>query len=120
VLADAAAVRERSLLAAYDAAVALVPALAERLGPLRAEHAAHLAALAVPELPPPSSGPSASPSPAPQALPADPAGLLAALAGLERAAASAHADACVRAGRGLAVVLASAAASEASHPVALA
>jgi hypothetical protein len=118
VLADAAAARERSLLAAYDAALGLAPALAERLAPLRAEHAEHLAALDVPQLPTPSTEPSATPTPAP-VLPADPPALLVALAGLERSAATAHADACVRAGRGLAVVLASAAASEASHPVAL-
>lgn len=123
VLADEAALREQRLLAAYDAAAALVPTLAERLLPLRAEHAEHLAALGVPELPAPApADPSAAPTPvAPTAppLPADPPALLAALADLERSASTAHADACVRAGRGLAVVLASAAASEASHPVAL-
>ena len=123
VLADEAAARERRLLAAYDAAAALVPALAERLVPVRAEHAEHLAALGVPELPSPApADPTAAPTPvAPTAppLPADPPALLASLADLERSASTAHADACVRAGRGLAVVLASAAASEASHPVAL-
>ena len=127
VLADEAAERERRLLAAYDSALALAPALAERLAPLRAEHAEHLSALGVPELPAPapadpSAGAPASPDPAPTPppLPADPPGLLTALADLERTTSTSHAGAAVRSGRGLAVVLASAAASEASHVVALA
>lgn len=122
--ADEAAERERRLLAAYDAAVVLAPALADLLTPLRAEHAEHLAALGVAELPAPTADPSAPPPvavlPPPPALPSDPAALRAALAELERATANVHGDAAVLAGRGLAVVLASLAASEASHPVALA
>jgi glucose dehydrogenase len=54
VLAQAAATRERVLLATYDAALAAVPALTGRLGPLRADHAAHLAALGLPEVPTPA------------------------------------------------------------------
>jgi hypothetical protein len=148
VLADAAALRERRLLAAYDLALARAPELAERLLPLRAHHVEHLAALGVPDgaqpdgaepdgAQPDGAEPGvagdqgavpgaepASPSPTPTAvlpppLPEDPAGLLAALADLERRASAAHAAACLRSGRGLAVVLASAAAGEAAHPVAL-
>ncbi|HVM28289.1 MAG TPA: hypothetical protein VM433_11560 [Mycobacteriales bacterium] len=132
VLADQAALRERRLIAAYDAVMQRAPELAERLAPLRAQHAEHLAALGVPALPAPAAAPAAAaptaeptgpPTPAPVApppLPDDPAALLPALADLERRAATAHAGAAVRSGRGLAVVLASAAASEASHPLALA
>lgn len=111
--ADEAAERERRLLAAYDAAVVLAPQLSAQLTPLRAQHAEHLAALGVPERLPPAL-------PAPPPLPSDPPALLAALAELERDTATVHGDAAVLAGRGLAVVLASLAASEASHPVALA
>jgi hypothetical protein len=125
VLADEAAMRERELMAAYDAAAERAPDLAERLAPLRAQHAEHLAALSLPEPPPadPTATPGATPSSAPvpgPVLPDDPAGLLSALAELERRAATEHAGTAVRAGRGLAVVLASAAASEASHVGALA
>jgi hypothetical protein len=137
VAADRAAERERELLAAYDAAMLLAPQLADRLLPVRGEHAAHLAALgrpevpAVPAVPASPAGdptaaatPTASPSPAPPAvpappLPADPAALLVALAELERRAATAHGAAAVRAGLGVGAVLASVAASEASHVVAL-
>lgn len=117
VLADEAAARERAMLAAYDAALALVPQLADRLAPVRAEHAEHLAALGVPD-PVPSAPPAPASAP-PPALPAEPGALLAALADLERSTSVTHAGAAVHAGRGLAVVLASAAASEASHPLAL-
>jgi hypothetical protein len=116
VRADEAAARERALLAAYDAAVAAVPALAARLTPLRAEHALHLAALGVPERP--TTSPPALRATAPP-QPTDPPALLAALADLERRTAVAHGDEAVLAGRGLAAVLAALAASEASHPVAL-
>lgn len=116
VLADEAADRERVLLAAYDAAMTAVPALVPRLSPLRAEHAEHLAALV------PGVAPAATPSPAPTgpplrvpAVPADAAGALAVLRALETDTADRHGGAAVRSGRGLAVVLASAAASEASH-----
>jgi hypothetical protein len=140
VRADEAAVRERRLLAAYDLAMERAPDLTERLAPLRAEHAEHLAALGVPDVPAPvepvpdeaAPDPGAPedaapaddvPAPAPRVpappLPLDPAALLPALADLERKTAAVHAGAAVRSGRGLAVVLAAAAASEASHPLAL-
>lgn len=110
--AERAAERERELLAAYDAALVLAPQLADRLLPLRGDHAAHLAALGLPEQPPPP--------PEPPSLPQDPVALLAALADLERRTATAHASAAVLGGRGVAAVLASAAASESAHVVALA
>lgn len=116
--ADEAADRERVLLAAYDAAMQAVPALVTRLSPLRAEHAEHLAALVPAQLPTPSASPSPSPLPVPT-VPAEPAGALAALRQLESDTADRHGGAAVRCGRGLAVLLASAAASEASHVQAL-
>ena len=133
VLADEAAARERRLLDAYDLALRRRPDLAGLLGPLRAEHAEHLAALDVPEpqatttattpspasAPPSPDGTATTSPPPPPLLPDDPAAAVPALADLERSTAAAHAGAVVRAGRGLAVVLASAAASESSHAVAL-
>ena len=104
-LTAAAVGRERALLAAYDAALAAAPARATTLALVRAEHAAHLAALGV--------GPAASAAAAPASpAPSD-------LAGAERAAAAAHAAAAVTASPRLAQVLASLAASEAAHQVAL-
>lgn len=138
VAADRAAGRERVLLATYDAALLIAPQLADRLLPLRADHAAHLLALGLPEQPEPAAAPStaasagpaatapgasAAPSPPPVAappLPSEPEALLAALAELERRAAVGHANAAVRAGRGVGAVLASLAASEASHELVLA
>lgn len=95
---------ERALLEAYDAALVADPAAAARLAPVRAEHAEHLAALAVP------AGLS---GPAPSLTTGD-------LAAAERSAAAVH-------GRGtrdarqpaLAQLLGSLAASEGSHVVVL-
>jgi hypothetical protein len=96
-LRAAAVAREVDLVALYDA---LPPTPVHAA--LRAEHVEHLRALG-------AVLPSARPThPDPQPVPA------------ERAAAAAHAADALRAGRGLAAVLASLAASEASHPVALA
>jgi hypothetical protein len=126
-LHDAAVAREQELLAAYDAGLLAAPGLAPRLAPLRAQHAEHLAVLETADpAPPPSAAPSASASPtaapsvpAPPAAPADPAIVLAELVVLENDAGAAHADAAVEASRELAPVLATLAASEASHRVAL-
>jgi hypothetical protein len=60
VAADRAVERERQLVAAYDAALVIAPALAERLLPLRADHEQHLAALGQPE-PDPTAAPTAGP-----------------------------------------------------------
>lgn len=118
-LREAAAGRERALLAAYDATLTAHPSLAVRLTPLRAHHAEHLAALTGPL--PSSASPSVSPSAPPAtAAPATPAAALQSLAAAERAAGAAHAQDCLAASRPLAAVLASLSASELSHPVALA
>jgi hypothetical protein len=114
-LRAAAVARERALLAAYDAAPR-----GARLGALaavRADHEAHLAALAAPV-----PGPS-TPVPSPTTTAAPPAATpvtIGELAAHERATAAAHATDALRASRPLAAVLASLAASEASHAVALA
>lgn len=124
LLRTAAAAREQALLADYDRLLAALPALATRLLPLRAEHAEHLLALTGP---PPSRSPSPSPTssplpPPPEVPPAPaPADALAALLAAEQAAAGAHvADALAAADRDLAGLLASLAACESSHAVALA
>ncbi len=114
VLRTAAAEREWTLLAAYDAALSrAVPADRARLAALRAEHAEHLTAL-VPS--------TASPTPTrpPTSPPTSPVPDLAALRALERTTAAEHAGGAVAAGWALAGVLASLSASEASHAVALA
>lgn len=97
-LRAAAVERERGLLARYDAAPPS-PVVAA----IRAEHEQHLTALG-------------APSPAPTAPPPASGSLVAA----ERAAAAGHAADAMKASPALAAVLASLAASEASHPVALA
>lgn len=130
LLRGAAAERERALLADYDRLIAVLPALAVRLLPLRAEHAEHLIALVGPPAtgaPVPSATPTPSPSstplPLPPEVPLPPAiaDALAALVTAEQTAAGAHvADALAAVERGLAGLLASLAASESSHAVALA
>jgi hypothetical protein len=111
-LRNAAILREQALLARYDAAAAASPALAAQIAAIQAEHVQHLAALGYPV---PSPGASNTPSPAVAAPPT-----LAELATAERAAAAQHTAAALQASRELAVVLATLAASEASHPVGLA
>ena len=110
-LRAAAVARERTLLAMYDAAAAgSGPADAAVLQAVRAEHAEHLAALLGQPSPSPST--AAAPSPTVATRPQ--------LVAAERSAAQAHAAAAVTASPELAGLLASLAASEASHPVALA
>lgn len=124
VLRDGAVARERGLLTAYDTTLAAFPELAARLLPVRTEHAEHLLALTGP---PPSASPTATASPSappPAAAPAVPppataALALASLADAERAAAGAHAAACLEGSRALASLLAALAASEHSHPAVL-
>ncbi|MDX6198172.1 MAG: hypothetical protein QOJ79_1323 [Actinomycetota bacterium] len=107
-LRAAAVARERALVDAYRAAAgSSSSAVAARTAGLAEEHEQHLAALRAPS-------PSASTSSAPAAVPT-----LTQLLVAERAAAGAHAAAAVRASRDLATVLASLAASEASHAVVL-
>lgn len=121
-LRAAAQDRETALLQAYDDAVAVVPALAALLAPLRADHEAHLVALGVVIAAPTASPSSAVPSAA--ALPTDPgrrkAAVLDRLVGAERLASKAHATGALAASPGLAALLGQLAASEASHPVGLA
>jgi len=119
-LRAAAVAREQDLMALYDRAVAASPARAALLLGLRAEHAAHLAALgSTPVTTPSTSGPSTAPpstAPPPPTAPTSPVDLPAA----EAAASAAHAVAVIPASRGLAALLASLAAAEAAHAVALA
>jgi hypothetical protein len=118
LLRAAAVEREQALLREYAELLAAAPALAGRLAPLAADHRSHLAALGGP-----SAGPSAGPS-TPGAAPGPPpstATVLRRLAGSSRTAADAHRAAALDAGDGaLAALLASLAACEASHGVALA
>ncbi len=119
-LREAAVARERSLLQAYDAVLLVLPALGERLLPVRAEHVAHLTALTGPA---PADTPSASASagsgPAAVPLPQTAAAALASLVQAERATATAHAGDVPAASRPLAALLAALSASEASHAVVL-
>jgi hypothetical protein len=113
-LREQATARESALIAAYDAAIAGAPALAGRLAPLRAEHAAHLAALQEPAAGATAGGPATT-------MPVRPARpTTATLVAAERSAARAHALGARTASPALAQVLASLAASEASHEIALA
>lgn len=128
------AVRDTArLLERYDATVAVHPGLAERLAPLRASVAAHSAALAFAEpgggartpspspSPSPSAKPSASASPAAppaggkDAVPAQPAEALSALADAERSLSEARTIALAGAPGELARMLASVAACGAVH-----
>lgn len=113
LLRSAAVARELALLAQYDAAVLALPDRAAVLMSVRAEHAAHLAALQAP-----SASPSAAPSPPPAPSPGPVS--MAALVVAEREAGAAHAQAVLEASRELAGLLGSLAASEASHAVVLA
>ena len=107
-LRAAAVAREQDLLRAYDALLAGAPADTALLTALRAEHAAHLAALD-----------PLAPVPSPTRSSASPAPDRATLRASERAAAAAHGEAAVTARRTLAGLLASLSASESSHLVAL-
>jgi hypothetical protein len=110
-LRAAAVARERALIERYQAAAASsASSVATRIAGLAAEHEAHLAALGVPSPGPTQPGSSPSLIRVPT---------LAQLVAAEREAAAAHAGGALTASRGLAAVLASLAASEASHVVAL-
>lgn len=137
---------EAALLAAYDATLHRHPSLARTLRPVRAEHAAHLAALRRATTPAgdragagpagagekggvagPTTGAGGKAGPAlpgaratrRPAVPPNPAAAVAALAGAERSAAAARVADCVAAPRELAPLLASIGASEAAHLPAL-
>jgi hypothetical protein len=117
---------ERRLIGAYDATIARYPALRARLEPVRADHAAHAAALvtalgpAVPTTSPapaPTSSATATPSGSP--VPGTAAAAVAALRAAERAAASARGTVTLTAPADRARLLAGISASEASHVVVL-
>jgi hypothetical protein len=122
-LAQRVTVEIRSLVAAYTATIAAHPATAKALGPLAAEHRAHLAALVTllpapaTSTPTPSPSASTSPSTTPPAVAPSPAAALADLATAERSAAARRSQQAGRAGPELARLLASIAACEAVHAV---
>jgi hypothetical protein len=127
-----AAEESRGLLRRYDATAAAHPALAAALDPLRADVARHVAALgrglpadtraASPAAGGESPGDRADAAPPPparhrgdDAVPADPAKALAALAAAEKRTADAHTAALVTAPGDFARLLASVAAAGAAH-----
>jgi hypothetical protein len=112
-LLDETLALEDVLLSAYDVALAAFgrrSALTPTLVHIRAEHAAHRAALIRAGAQP---APEATPSPTPAAI--APAETTRTLAATERAAATIRTDTCVRAPRDLAPLLGSLAASESAH-----
>ncbi|MGW1621241.1 hypothetical protein [Streptomyces sp. NPDC002172] len=107
----------RGLMRQYDAVVAVHPALAERLRPLRAEVAAHAAAFEEGTASPTatvSSSPTASPSASPT-VPADEKSALASLAAAERSLAEQRTKALLDVPGELARLLAGVAAAGAGH-----
>lgn len=113
---------EQALIARYRAAMAGSPALAGTLAPLLAQHLEHLARLTSMLIEPSSPGatPRGSPSVSAPAGPGSPpAATLAALEADETAAASSQAGRLALAPPALAQLLASIAASEASHALLL-
>src|SRR4051812_39181439 len=106
-LREGAIARERALLAQYDAAAGGSPARAAALRAVRLDHEAHLAALT-------EEAPTSA-SPSPSAAAAGPAPTTAQLVAAEHAAAAAAGADALVASRPLAALLASVAASEASH-----
>jgi hypothetical protein len=113
------AAAERDLVALYAAASAQHPQLAARLGPIAAEHEAHLqAVVAAAPSPSPSASPTTTvpPSPAPATL----AAALAQLATAERTAATARVQDTRTASAPLARLLAGIGAAEAVHVALLA
>ena len=117
-----AAIRtEQALIARYRAAMAGSPGLAGTLGPLLDQHREHLARLTSMLIEPSSPGatPRASPSVSARAGSGSPSATLAGLEADENAAASSQAGRLALAPPALAQLLASIAASEASHALLL-
>lgn len=116
-----AANNERTLIAAYDSAVAAYPELAARLQPLRANHVRHLDGLvpgasaklpaAAPATPTPTLTPSAPAAPTTE----PPPGVLAGLASLEHTAAGDRVNDVAATSGSLARLLASIGGCEAAH-----
>ena len=114
VLRSSLATSKTALIARYDAALARHPVLVDRLTPLRANHAEHVATLVAPT---PTPSPSASASP----VSADPRATVGELLAAERAAAAASTNgARTAAAPELVSLLGSIAACEATHAVVLA
>jgi len=107
-----------TLVSWYQATLLAQPGLADRLGPLLADHSAHVAALLTAAGQPTSPAPS--PTATPSAVPGDEAAALAQLRSAEQAAQAVAVDACVAAPAGYAALLGSIAACRASHAEALA
>ena len=118
-----AAIRtEQALIARYRAAMGGSPGLAGTLGPVLAQHREHLARLKSMLIEPSSPGATLRASPSVSAPPGTgsaPAATLAALEADENAAASSQAGRLALAPPALAQLLASIAASEASHALLL-
>jgi hypothetical protein len=113
---------EQALIARYRSAMAGSPALSGTLGPLLAQHREHLARLTSMLIEP--AGHSASPDPTPSAAGtaaagSGPAATLAALEAAEAGAARSLASRLTLAPPALAQLMASIAASEASHALLL-
>ncbi|MFH8338051.1 hypothetical protein [Streptomyces sp. AM6-12] len=111
----AAAADSTALLARYDAVLTAFPDLAERLRPLRAEVAAHVAAFTEGSTPTATPSGSASPTPSPAPVPARGKDALASLAAAERALADRRARALLDVPGEPARLLASTAAAGAAH-----
>lgn len=119
-----------SLLGSYDAVLARHPGLAAELRPLRADHAAHLAALVsqldvrrrvvlFPEHREQGTDRTSTPAPSSRTVPASPGQARAQLRAGERAAAARSRAACLAATGDRAALLGSIAACERSHGVVL-
>ena len=118
----AAITAEQALLGSYARVLAAYPGLAGLVRPFRSEHDDHLAQLKGRLIIPPhvTLTPPPSPAPAPAHRPASAGAAVGLLAGFERAAAAAQLERLGAATPSLAQLLASIAASEATHAVALA
>lgn len=114
---------EEVMIARYDAVMTRSASLAARLRPLRGEHRLHLAQLRSRLIVPPASAAAASPSPSPAGPGSVPAGSAAAISYLqaaEHAAAVTLLRQLAAVSPSLAQLMASVAASEATHVTALA
>lgn len=111
---------EAALIALYEAVLAAHQSLADRLKPLHDHHTRHLAVLKRHYVPGTRTG-TATPTPrATATAPGSESRALAALRSAERKAATARAGDVLRAGPGLAQLLASIGACEAGHAQSLA
>ncbi len=128
-LLRAAIAAEELMIARYDAVITSSASLAAGLRPLRAEHRLHLAGLRTRLIVPPGSAAAVTASPAPSAswpaaagaggMPTGPAAAISFLQAAERAAAAALLHQLIAVSPSLAQLMASVAASEATHVAAL-